>query len=75
MVPKSGDYYGRPFIIGRGVMKGDPVYLKPFIIIVDELVRVTLQEICGPQEAQHGFGWSAGEHNICFYTDDGRIEG
>ena len=29
----------------------------------------------GPQEAQHGFRWAAGEHNICFYTDDRRIAG
>ena len=42
---------------------------------MDAVVRATLQEICGPQEAQHGFGWLAGEHNICFYAYDGRIEG
>ena len=42
---------------------------------MDAVVRATLQEICGPQEYQHCFGWSAGEHNICFYADDGRIAG
>ena len=42
---------------------------------MDAVVRATLQEIYGPQEAQNGFGWSAGEHNICFYKDDGRIAG
>ena len=41
----------------------------------DALVRETLQEICGLHEAQHGFGWSAGEHYISFYADDGRISG
>ena len=46
-----------------------------FNIIVDAVVRATLQDICRPQEAQHGFGWSAGEHNICFYVDDGQIAG
>ena len=39
------------------------------------MVRAALQEVCGPQEAQHGFGWAEGEHNICFYTDDERIVG
>ena len=54
------------------------VYLGPptlFNIILDAVVRATLQEICGPQEAQHGFGWSEGEHSICFYADGGRISG
>ena len=46
-----------------------------FNIILDTVIRTTLQEICGHQEAQHGFGWSAGEHNICFYADDGWIAG
>ena len=75
VVTKSGKYYGRPFSTGRGVRQGYQVSPKLFNTIVDELVRATLQEICGHQEAQHGFGWSAGEHNICFYTDDGQISG
>ena len=32
-------------------------------------------EVCGSQEAQHGFGWVVGEHNIFFHADDGQIEG
>ena len=44
-------------------------------MVVDALVRAALQEVCGTQEAQHGFRWAAGEHNICFYADDGRISG
>ena len=64
MVPKSGKYYGHPFIAGRGVTQGDPVSPTLFNIIMYAVVRATLQDICGPQEAQHGFGWSAGEHNI-----------
>ena len=31
--------------------------------------------MCVPQKAHHGFGWSAGKHNIYFYADDGRIAG
>ena len=54
-----------------GVMQGDMVSPTLFNIIVDTLFRETLQEICGTQEAQHSFGWSAGEHNICFYADYG----
>ena len=54
--------------------QGDLVLPKLFNIIVDAVVRATLQEICVPQEAQHGFWCLAGEHNICFYEDDGLIE-
>ena len=64
VVTKAGKYYGQPFSTDRGVMQGDPVSLTLFNIIVDSVVRATLQEIYGPQEAQHGFGWLAGEHNI-----------
>ena len=32
-------------------------------------------EVCGPQEAHHGFGWAADEQNIVFYEDDVRITG
>ena len=42
-------------------------------MIVDAVVRATLQEIYVPQEAQYSFGWLAGEHTICFYEDDGMI--
>ena len=75
MVTKAGKYYGRPFSTVRGVTQGDPVSPTLFNIIVDALFRATLQEICVPQEAQHGFKWSAGEHNICLYAYDGRIVG
>ena len=65
VVPKSGKYYyGCPLSTGRGVKQGDPVYTKLFNIVVDALVRAALQEVCGPQEYQHGFGWVVGEHNI-----------
>ena len=75
LVTKAGKYYGRPFSTGRGVTQGDPISPTLFNIIVYAVVRATLQEICGPQEARQVFGWSAGEHNICFYADDGRIAG
>ena len=64
MVPKSGKYYGRPFSTGIGVTQEYLVSPKLFNVIVDTVVRATLQEICGPQEAQQGFEWLAGEHNI-----------
>ena len=75
MVTKAGKYYVQPFITGRGVTQGDPFFPTLFIIIVDAVFRATLKEIFGPLEAQHGFGWSTGEHNICFYADDGQISG
>ena len=55
--------------------QGYPVSATLFNVIVDALVRTTLQEICVPQEAQNGFGWSEMEHNICLCADDGRIAG
>ena len=55
--------------------QGDLVSPTLFNIIVDAVIRETLQEICGPQEDQHSFGWLAGEHKIFFYADDGRKAG
>ena len=60
VVTNAGKYYVQPFSMGRGVTQGDPVYMELFNIIVDAVFRATLQEICEPQEAQHGFGWPAG---------------
>ena len=60
VVTKSEKYYGRPFSTGRGVTQEDPVSPALFNIIVDAAVREKLQEICGPQEVQHGFGWLVG---------------
>ena len=34
-----------------------------------------MEVFCGPQEARHGVGWAAGERNLIFYADDGRIGG
>ena len=64
MVPKVGNVFGRPFNMEIGVTQGEPVSPTIFNIVVDAVVREVLLEICGPQEAHHGFIWSAGEHNI-----------
>ena len=53
----------------------DPVSPTIFNIVVDTLVREVLLEVCGPQEAQHGFGWLVVENNICVYADDRQIMG
>ena len=42
---------------------------------MEAVVREVLLEVCVPQEAHHGFGWSEGEHKICFYEDYGQIVG
>ena len=56
-------------------MKGDPASPMIFNIGVDVVVRATLEVVCGPQEARHGMGWAAGERNLIFYADNGRIGG
>ena len=66
MVTKGGKYYGQPFSTRRGVTQGDLVSPTLFNIIVDAVVRATLQEIFGPQEAQQGFGWSEVETKHIF---------
>ena len=57
--------------MGRGATQGDPVSLTIFNILVYAVVRAVLLEVCGTQEAQNGFIWEVGEHNICLYVDDG----
>ena len=39
------------------------------------MVRAVIYVVCGPQEAQHGLSWTAGERNLDFYANDGRIAG
>ena len=75
MVPKARKCFGRPFRTENGVTPGDSVSSKIFNIVVDTVVRAVLLDVCGPQEKHHGFGWSAGEHCIVFYADDGQIAG
>ena len=75
VVPKAGKFFGYPFNTERVVTQGYPVSPMIFDIVMEAVVRAVLLEVCRPQEAQHGFGWVAGEHNICFYADYGRIAG
>ena len=75
IVPKTGNFIRKEFQMGRGLMQGDPTYLAIFNIVVDAVMQAVLDVVYGPQEAQHGLGWAAGERNMIFYTDDGRIAG
>ena len=74
-VLKAKRFLGTPFGTGRGVTQGYPMYPMIFNIVVDAVGRATLEVVCGPQEARHGMGWEAGESNLTFYADDGRIGG
>ena len=53
--------------------QGDPVPLEILKIVVNAVVRAFLTEVCVSQEAQHGFIWAVGEHDIVLYMDDSRI--
>ena len=46
-----------------------------FNIMVNTVVIVVLEIVCGPHEARHGMGWATGERNLVFYADDGKITG
>ena len=63
------------FGIDRGVTQGDPASPIIFNVVVDMVLQAVLEEVCSPQEAQHGMGWEAGKNNLVFYADDGRIVG
>ena len=73
LVILAGVNYDHIFKTDRGVTQGDPVSPTIFNIVVNTVVRVMFLEVCGPQEAHHGRGWSVGEQYIVFYSDDGYI--
>ena len=74
-VPKARRFLGKDSGTGRGIMQGDPTSLMIFNIVVDAVMRAVLEVVCGPQEAQNGMGWAAGERNLVFFTDERRIAG
>ena len=55
-IPKAKRFIGTPFGTGRGVMQVDPASPMLFNIVVEAVVRATLEVVCGPQEARHGMG-------------------
>ena len=71
----AGKNFGRMLRTERRVTQEDPVSLKIFNIVVDAVVRAVMLEVCGPQEANNGFGWAAGEHNFVLFADYGQIAG
>ena len=42
MVPKPGKFFGRPFVMERGVTQGDPVSPRIFNILVNAVVMAVL---------------------------------
>ena len=74
-VLKARRFLGVVFGTGRRFTKGDPAFPMIFNIVVDAVMREVLEVVCGPQEARHRMSWVAGERNLVFYMDDGRIAG
>ena len=60
-MPKSGNLLGGVFGAGRGVIQGDQASPMIFNILVDTVVWVVLEEVCGTQEAHHCLVWAAGK--------------
>ena len=59
-VPKSKRFLGTPCGTGIGVTQGNLASPMIFNIVVDAVLRETLEVVCRPQEARHGMGWAAG---------------
>ena len=72
-VQKAKRFLGTPFGTVRGVTQGYHYSPMIFNIVVDAVVRETLEVVCVPQKVRHGMGWAAGERNLIFYADEGRI--
>ena len=51
----------------------NPISPMIFNIVLDEFVKMLLEVVCSPQEAQHSMGSVAGERNLVFYADDRTI--
>ena len=56
IVPKAGNFLGRKFGMGRGIRQGNPLLTIIFNIMVYEVVRSVLAEVCWPEEVHHGLG-------------------
>ena len=50
-VPKTSRFLGVTFVTGIIVTQGDPASPMVFNIVVDVVVIVVLEVVCGPQEA------------------------
>ena len=74
-MPKTGNFLGKDFRTGRVLTEGDPVSPTIFNIMVDLVVWEVLDVFCKPQEAHHRLGWAAGERNLIFYANGGKIAG
>ena len=61
MGAKAGRYYRQTFRTERGVTQEVPVSPTVFNIMVGEVVRAVMLELCGPQEAHRGLVWASGE--------------
>ena len=72
---KANRFLGTPSSTGRVITQGYPVSPMIFNIVVEAVVKATLEVVCGPQEARHGMGWSAGKRSLIFYADNGMISG
>ena len=46
-----------------------------FNTVVDAVVQVFLDVVCGPHRYEHGLGWAEGERDVIFYANDSRVAG
>ena len=60
IVPKAGNFMGKVFSTGRVITLVEPASPIIFNIVVYVVASEVLEEFCGPQEARHGMGSTAG---------------
>ena len=75
ILQNTGESLSKEFWTGVGgrLMQGYPTSPMIFNIVVDVVVREVLDVVYQPQESKHGLGLAAGERNVIFYVNDGRI--
>ena len=75
IVTKTVKFLGKDLRTGRGLIQGDPASPMIFNIVMGAVVQSVHDVVCISQEGKHGLVRAAGERNLIFYANNGRIVG